>query len=76
MLWRLTPFCLEAKRFLGRLLVIWNHKHGPKSSSLSGAARVRSCGAARRDVAHAPPVEQFCRWLQEQGDQVDESGRD
>jgi len=31
--------------------------------------------AARRDVAHAPPVEQFCRWLQEQGDQVDEVER-
>jgi LysR family glycine cleavage system transcriptional activator len=29
---------------------------------------------ARREVAHAPPVEQFCRWLQEQGDQADEVG--
>jgi LysR family glycine cleavage system transcriptional activator len=30
---------------------------------------------ARREVAHAPLVEQFCRWLQEQGDQVDEVER-
>ena len=29
---------------------------------------------ARREVAHAPVVEQFCRWLQEQGDQADEVG--
>lgn len=26
---------------------------------------------ARREVASAPIVEQFCRWLQEQGDQTE-----
>lgn len=29
---------------------------------------------ARREVADAPLVEQFCRWLQEQGDQTDVDG--
>jgi LysR family glycine cleavage system transcriptional activator len=43
-----------------------------------GGPRIDARGywwVARREVAHAPPVEQFCRWLQEQGDQADEVER-